>query len=57
MRKRIVKFLEFRNGNTKAKEKKAVKTSMAEDIGFTKLKITKVSIRSAFRFRMETGAS
>jgi len=40
-----MKFLKFRNGSNK-REKKAIKTSMAEDIGFTELKITKVFIQS-----------
>lgn len=59
-RKRIAEFLEFRNRNTTTKKKKAVKTSTAEDIGFTELKITKVSIQSelfAFRLHVETGVS
>jgi len=54
-----MKFLKFRNGSNK-REKKAIKTSMAEDIGFTELKITKVFIQSelfAFRLRVETDVS
>lgn len=47
-------ILNFVTGSYNKREKKIVKTSAAEDIGFSELKITKVSIRSelfAFGFR------